>query len=71
VRRGECSVWAHRSGRPSGITADGPVSLSGVGENRGNRSIVRLSFETGGKGRRIANELFWRNLELKGKDKPR
>jgi hypothetical protein len=28
-------------------------------------------FQTGGKGRRVAGELFWRKPELKGQDKPR
>jgi len=32
---------------------------------------VHLSFETGGKGRRVAGELYWRKPELKGKDKPK
>jgi hypothetical protein len=31
---------------------------------------VHLAFETGGKARRVAGELFWRKAELRGKDKP-
>jgi len=27
--------------------------------------------KTGGKGRRVAGELYWRKPELKGKDKPK
>jgi hypothetical protein len=42
----------------------------GLGKNRGDRTVVHLSFETGGKSRRVAGELFWRKAELKGKDKP-
>lgn len=41
-----------------------------LGKNRGNRTVVHLAFETGGKGRRVAGELYWRKAELKGKDKP-
>lgn len=36
----------------------------------GGRMIVHLAFENGSKGRRFADELFWRKPELKGKDKP-
>jgi hypothetical protein len=36
-----------------------------------DKTIVHLSFETGGKDRRIAGELYWRKPELKGRDKPR
>jgi hypothetical protein len=32
---------------------------------------VHLSFETRGKGRRVAGELYWRKAELKGRDKPK
>jgi hypothetical protein len=32
------------------------------------KGIVRLSFETGRKGRRCAGELYWRKRELEGKD---
>jgi hypothetical protein len=34
-------------------------------------SVVHLAFETGGQGRRLAGELFWRKPELKKKDKPK
>jgi hypothetical protein len=42
----------------------------GLGKNRGDRTVVHLAFETGGQGRRVAGELYWRKAELKGKDKP-
>ena len=59
------TVWAsfgEHGGRP-GIVID-------LGKNRAERTVVHLSFETGGKGRRIAAELYWRKPELKGGDKP-
>jgi hypothetical protein len=31
---------------------------------------VQLAFDTGGQGRRLAGELFWRKPELRSKDKP-
>jgi hypothetical protein len=40
-------------------------------QNRGDNTVAHLAFETGGKGRRCAGELFWRKPELKGKDKPK
>ena len=43
--------------------------VTGLGKNRG--TVVHLSFETGGKGRRVAGELYWRKPELKGRDKPK
>jgi hypothetical protein len=46
-------------------------TVLGLGKNRGDRTVVHLAFETGGKGRRIADELFWRKAELKGRDKPK
>jgi hypothetical protein len=45
--------------------------LIGLGKNRGDNTVVHLAFETGGKGRRVAGELFWRKPELKGRDKPK
>jgi hypothetical protein len=42
-----------------------------LGKNRGDNTVVHLAFETGGKGTRIASELYWRKTELKGKDKPK
>lgn len=59
------TVWA-----PFGDHGWRPGVVTGLGKNRGDRTVVHLSFETGGKGRRIAGELFWRKPELKGKDKP-
>jgi hypothetical protein len=47
-----------------------PGVVTRLGKNRGDRTVVHLSFETGGRGRRIAGELFWRKPELKGEDKP-
>ena len=48
-----------------------PGTVIGLGKNRGDRTVVHLTFQTGGKGRRVAGELFWRKPELKGQDKPR
>ena len=31
---------------------------------------MQLVFDTGGKSRRLASELFWRKPELRGQDKP-
>jgi hypothetical protein len=45
----------------------------GLGKNRGDQTIVSLSFETsrhGSKSRRYASELYWRKPELRGQDKP-
>jgi hypothetical protein len=42
-----------------------------LGKNRGDNTVVHLSFETGGQGRRTAGELYWRKVELKGRDKPK
>jgi hypothetical protein len=33
--------------------------------------IFHLYFETGGRGMRYAEQLFWRQAELRGKDKPK
>ena len=60
------TVWA-----PFGTHGWRPGIIIGLGKNRGDKTIVHLSFETGGKGRRIADELYWRKPELKGRDKPR
>ena len=60
------TVWA-----PFGDHGWRPGVVTGLGKNRGDRTMVHLSFETGGKGRRIAGELFWRKPELKGNDKPK
>lgn len=58
-------VWA-----PFGEHGWRAATVTGLGKNRGDRTVVHLSFETGGQGRRIANVLFWRKPELKGQDKP-
>jgi hypothetical protein len=60
------TVWA-----PFGDYGWRPGVVTGLGKNRGDRTVVHLSFETGGRGRRTAGELFWRKPELKGKDKPK
>lgn len=57
-------VWSPRSGGWA------PATVVSLGKNRGERTIVHLAFHTGGQGRRVAGELFWRKPELKGKDKP-
>jgi hypothetical protein len=59
------TVWA-----PFGESGWRPGIITGLGKNRGDRTIVHLSFETGGSGQRYARELWWRKPELKGKDKP-
>jgi hypothetical protein len=46
------------------------ATVLGLGKNRGDNTVVHLAFEMGGKGRRVAGELFWRKPELKGTDKP-
>jgi hypothetical protein len=48
-----------------------PGAVTGLGKNRGERTVVHLSFERGGKGRRVTGELYWRKPELRGKDKPK
>src|SRR6266849_10858409 len=58
-------VWA-----PFGGHSWRAATVIGLGKNRGDNTVVHLSFESGGKGRRVAGELFWRKSELKGKDKP-
>lgn len=60
------TVWA-----PFGEHGWRPGIIIGLGKNRADRTIVHLKFETGGRGRRVASELYWRKPELKGKDKPR
>ncbi len=47
------TVWA-----PFGEHGWRPATVMGLGKNRGDRTVVHLVFETGGKGRRV--ELFWR-----------
>jgi hypothetical protein len=46
------------------------ATIIGLGKNRGHRTVVHLTFEMGGKARRVAGELCWRKPELKGDDKP-
>jgi hypothetical protein len=60
------TVWA-----PFGEHGWRPGIITGLGKNRGDNTVVHLSFETGGKGRRLAGELYWRKPELRGKDKPK
>jgi hypothetical protein len=60
------TVWA-----PFGDHGWRPGIVIGLGKNRGDSTVVHLAFETGGKGRRVAGELYLRKPELKGKDKPR
>jgi hypothetical protein len=47
-----------------------PGIITGFGKNRGDNTVVHLRLETGGKGRRVAGELWWRKPEVKGQDKP-
>jgi hypothetical protein len=58
-------VWA-----PFGDLGWRAATVLNLGKNRAENTVVHLAFETGGKGRRIAGELWWRKPELKGKDKP-
>jgi hypothetical protein len=60
------TVWA-----PMGSYGFRPGTIIGLGKNRGEHTVVHLSFQTGGSGQRYAGELWWRKPELKGKDKPR
>jgi hypothetical protein len=59
------TVWAPfgEHGWRSGI-------ITGLGKNRGDNMVVHLRLETGGKGRRVADELWWRKPDVKGQDKP-
>jgi hypothetical protein len=57
-------VWA-----PFGDHGWRAAMVTGLGKNRGERTVVHLSFETGGHGTRYAGQLYWRKAELKGKDK--
>jgi hypothetical protein len=59
------TVWA-----PFGDHAWRPGIVTGLGKNRGDNTVVHLAFETGGKGRRLASELYWHKAELKDADKP-
>jgi hypothetical protein len=45
--------------------------VTGLGKNRAGRTVVHLSFETGRQGKRLADELYWRKPELKGRDRPK
>jgi hypothetical protein len=60
------TVWV-----PFGEHGWRPGIITGLGKNRGDNTVVHLHFETGGKGRRLAGELYWRKPELKGRDKPK
>lgn len=57
------TCWAPRHGWA-------PATVVGLGKNRGNNTIVTIAFDTGGQGKRIVSELWWRKPELKGQDKP-
>jgi Replication initiator protein A len=59
-------VWA-----PFGEHGWRPGIVTRLGKNRGDRTVVHLSFETGGSGQRYAADLWWRKPELKGKDRPK
>ena len=58
-------VWA-----PQGNYGWRAATVTGLGKNRGERTVVHLAFERGGHGTRYAAQLFWRKVELKGRDKP-
>ena len=60
------TVWA-----PFGEGGWRPATVTGLGKNRGNQTVVHLSFGTGGCGTRYAEQLYWRKPELKGQDKPK
>jgi hypothetical protein len=60
------TVWA-----PFGDHGWRGATIIGLGKNRGNNTVVHLSFETIGKNQQVGGELYWRKAELKGKDKPR
>ena len=60
------TVWA-----PFGDHGWRAATVTGLGKNRGDRTVVHLSFETGGQDRRLAGELYWRKPLLKGRDKPK
>jgi hypothetical protein len=60
------TVWV-----PFGEHGWRPGIITGLGKNRGDHTVVHLSFETGGSGQRYAGDLYWRKPELKGKDKPK
>jgi hypothetical protein len=59
------TVWA-----PFGDHGWRAATVVGLGKNRGERTVVRLTLETGGQGTRYAERLFWRRAECKGRDKP-
>lgn len=59
------TVWA-----PFGDHGWRAATVVGLGKNRGERTVVRLAFKTGGQGTRYAERLFWRKAERKGRDKP-
>jgi hypothetical protein len=59
------TVWA-----PFGEHGWRAATVTGLGKNRADRTVVHLSFETGGHGTRYAGQLYWRKAQLKGRDKP-
>ena len=58
-------VWA-----PYGTFGWREGIVTGFGRNRGEHTLVTITFESGGKGKRYARVLAWRKPELKGRDKP-
>jgi hypothetical protein len=60
------TVWA-----PFGESGWLPAIVTGLGKNRGNQTVVYLSFGLAGSGTRYAEQLYWRKPELNGQDKPR
>jgi hypothetical protein len=58
-------VWA-----PFGERGWRRATVTGLEANRGDLTIVHLSFGAGGAGMCHAEDLYWRKPELKGKDKP-
>jgi hypothetical protein len=56
-----CTVWA-----PFGDHGWRPGIITGLGKNRGDNTIVHLHFETGGKGKRLAGELYWAQAGIEG-----
>jgi hypothetical protein len=60
------TVWA-----PFGDHGWHPGTVTGLGKNPAECTVVRLSFEAGGGGKRYAEQLVWRQPALSGKDKPK
>ena len=58
------TVWTLRQGFWCAAT------VTGLGKNHGEKTIISLSLDMGGKGRCLAGDLYWRKPELNGQDKP-